>query len=57
MLVNALEAAVEVVEYEIFKIKKGEIDNYLIRLGAVMAIYLGDLPVYKIMMIGGWSLA
>ncbi len=36
-------------------IKKHEIRTHSIRLGAAMAMYLGGVPVFAIMMIGQWG--
>jgi hypothetical protein len=55
MLVNALEAAVEAVGRDVINIQAGEIGTHSIRSGAVMAMYLGEVPVYTIMMLGRWS--
>ena len=52
MLMNALEAAMVAVGYEVLNLKKREIDIHSIRSGTAMAIYLGDGPVFTIMMIG-----
>ena len=35
--------------------KKEEIGTHSLRAGAAMAMYLGECPVYVIMMIGRWS--
>ncbi|KAL7461597.1 hypothetical protein ACHAXS_002014, partial [Conticribra weissflogii] len=51
-MVNALEAGVAAVDYDKLGIKPGEIGTHSIRLGAAMAMYLGECPVYTIMMIG-----
>jgi hypothetical protein len=51
----ALDAAVGAVGYERLGIKKGEIGTHSIRSGAAMAMYLGEVPVYTIMMLGRWS--
>mmetsp|Transcript_30867 Transcript_30867/g.65030 ORF Transcript_30867/g.65030 Transcript_30867/m.65030 type:complete len:470 (+) Transcript_30867:3029-4438(+) len=55
MMVDALEAGVAAVGYEKLGIKKDEIGTHSIRSGAAMAMYLGECPVYTIMMIGRWS--
>jgi hypothetical protein len=36
-------------------IRKEEIGTHSLRAGAAMAMYLGECPVYVIMMIGRWS--
>ncbi len=53
--VVALDAAVGAVGYEKLGIKKGEIGTHSLRSGAAMAMYLGEVPVYTIMMLGRWS--
>ena len=50
-MVNALEAGVAAIGYENLGIKRGEIGTHSIRLGAAMTMYLGECPVYAIMMI------
>lgn len=55
MLVNALEGAIEAVGRDVINIQKGEIGTHSIRSGAAMAMYLGEVPVYTIMMLGRWS--
>ena len=55
MMVDALEAGVAAVGYDKLGIRKGEIGTHSIRSGAAMAMYLGECPVYTIMMIGRWS--
>ena len=55
MLVNAVEAAVEAVGQDVVNIQVGEIGTHSIQSGAAMAMYLGDVPVYNIMMLERWS--
>jgi len=55
MIVQALEAAVVSVENDVLEINKNEIGTHLIRSGAAMATYLGECPVYTIMILGWWS--
>jgi hypothetical protein len=55
MLIVALEAAVEAVGRDIINIQAGEIGTHSIRSSAAMAMYLGEVPVYTIMMLGRWS--
>ena len=52
---DALEVATEAVGYERLNLKKGDIRTHSIHSGAAMAMYLGEVPVYSIMMIGRWS--
>jgi len=51
----ALRAAVTSIGEEILGIKAEEIGTHSIRSGAAMSMYLGECPVYTIMMIGRWS--
>ena len=54
-MVSALRAAVASIGEDILGIKKEDVGTHSIRLGAAMAIYLGECPIYTIMMIGRWS--
>ena len=54
-MVEALRAGVGAIGEETLGIKKEEIGTHSIRSGAAMAMYLGECPVYTIMMIGRWS--
>ena len=53
-MVVALGAAVEAGETK-FGFKSSEIGTHSIRSGAVMAMFLDEIPVFTIMMIGRWS--
>jgi hypothetical protein len=55
MLVNALEGAIDAVGRDRLNIPKGDVGTHSIRSGAAMAMYLGEVPVYTIMMLGRWS--
>ncbi|KAL7465650.1 hypothetical protein ACHAXS_005959 [Conticribra weissflogii] len=44
-----------VIFHNMLGIKKGEIVTQSIRSGALIVVYLGEHPVYTIMMIGCWS--
>ena len=55
ILVVALEGAIEAVGRDRIGIQKGEVGTHSIRSGAAMAMYLGEVPVYTIMMLGRWS--
>ncbi len=57
MMTDALEARIAAVDHDKLGIKPGKIGTHSIRLGAAMAMYLGECPVYTIMMIGRWSSA
>jgi hypothetical protein len=54
-MVSALRAAVVSIGEDILGIKKEDVGTHSIRSGAAMAMYLGECPVYTIMMIGRWS--
>lgn len=54
-LVEVLQAAVLAIGEDVLGIKKDEIGTHSLRSGAAMAMYLGECPVYTIMMIGRWS--
>ena len=54
-MVKALRAAVTSIGEEVLGIKAEDIGTHSIRSGAAMAMYLGECPVYTIMMIGRWS--
>jgi len=51
----ALRNAVEAYGQTKLGIRKEEIGTHSLRSGAAMALYLGECPVYVIMMIGRWS--
>ena len=54
-MVMSLRASVVDVVEEKLGIQKHEIGTHSIRSGAAMCMYLGECPVYTIMMIGRWS--
>jgi hypothetical protein len=54
-MINALRNAVVGMEEIRLGIKKEDVGTHLIRLGAAMAMYLGECPVFMIMLIGRWS--
>ena len=54
-MVSALQAAVASIGEDILGIKKEDVGTHSIRSGAAMAMYLGECPIYTIMMIGRWS--
>ncbi len=53
--VEALRAAVVAIGEDKLGFKKEDIGCHSIRSGGAMAMYLGECPVYTIMMIGRWS--
>jgi hypothetical protein len=54
-VINALCNAVGAIGKACLGISKDKIGTHSIRLGAAMAMYLGDCLVYTIMLIGRWS--
>jgi hypothetical protein len=54
-VINALQDAVEAIGVDRLGIKKEEVGTHSIRSGAAMAMYLGECPVYTIILIGRWS--
>jgi hypothetical protein len=54
-VINSLRYAVCAIGEARLGISKEEIGTHSIRLGAAMAMYLGECPVYTIMLIGRWS--
>ena len=51
----AIRSAVLSVGEDVLGIKVNEVGTHSIRSGAAMSMYLGESPVYTIMMIGRWS--
>jgi len=54
-VINALCNALGAIGETRLGIAKHELGTHSIRLGAAMAMYLGECPVYTIMLIGQWS--
>jgi hypothetical protein len=54
-VVNALRDVVGAIGEARLGIAKHELGTHLLRSGAAMAMYLGECPVYTIMLIGRWS--
>lgn len=54
-MINALRAAVVAVGEDKLGFKAEEIGTHSIRSGAAMSMFMGECPVYVIMMIGRWS--
>ena len=55
MMINALEDAADAVGRDKLNIKRGEIGTHSIRSGAAMAMFLGEVSVERIKMIGRWN--
>jgi hypothetical protein len=54
-MINALRDAVGGIEETCLGIKKEDVGTHLIRSDAAMTMYLGECPVFMIMLIGRWS--
>ena len=54
-MVAALRDAVVAIGEDLLGFKKEQVGTHSIRSGAAMAMYLGECPVYTIMLIGRWS--
>ena len=54
-MVENLHDAVQTIGKDVLNIKAEEIGTHSIRSGAAMAMFLGGLPVYLIMLMGRWS--
>ena len=54
-MIHALSDAVRAIGEVKLGIKKEDVGTHSIRLGVAMAMYLGECPVFMIMLIGGWS--
>ena len=54
-MTQALRSAVISIGEEVLGINASDVGTHSIRSGAAMAMYLGECPVYTIMMIGRWS--
>jgi hypothetical protein len=54
-VVNALKDVVGAIGETCLGIAKHEVGTHSLRSGAAMTMYLGECPVYTIMLIGRWS--
>jgi hypothetical protein len=54
-VIVAMKDAIQAIGEDVLHIKKEEIGMHLIRLGAAMAMFLGNCSVCLIMMIGRWT--
>jgi hypothetical protein len=54
-MINTLRDAVGAIGEVKLGIKKEDVGTHSIRSGAAMAMYLGECPVFLIMLIGCWS--
>jgi hypothetical protein len=55
-VVNKLQDAVGAIGEVKLGFKNKNVGMHSIRLGAAMAMYLGECPVFMIMLIGCWSI-
>lgn len=54
-IVSAIDTAAESIGWDSLGVKKGDFGTHSIRSGGAMAMYLDEVPIYTIMMIGRWS--
>lgn len=54
-IVDAINTAATSIGCESLGVKKGDFGTHSIRSGGAMAMYLDEVPIYTIMMIGRWS--
>ncbi len=54
-IINALCNVVDIIREICLGISKNKVGTYSIRSGVAMAMYLGECPVYTIMLIDCWS--
>lgn len=54
-MVLSLRASVIAIGEDILGVSANDIGTHSIRSGAAMAMYLGECPVFTIMLIGRWS--
>ena len=54
-IVDAINTAAEAIGWESLGVKKGDFGTHSIRSGGAMAMYLDEVPIFTIMMIGRWS--
>ena len=54
-MIEALQEAVIAIGEDQLEIKADDVGTHSIRSASAMAVYLGECPIYTIMMIGRWS--
>jgi hypothetical protein len=54
-IIDAINASAEAIGWEKLGVKKGDFGTHSIRSGGAMAMYLDEIPIYTIMLIGRWS--
>eukprot|EP00957_Ditylum_brightwellii_P151177 11511290-Ditylum_brightwellii.AAC.1 len=55
MMINSIRDAAVAIREDSLGFKKETVGTHLIQSGLAMSMYLGECPVYTIMMIGRWS--
>ena len=54
-LIDAIDAAAASIGYGILGLEPGDLGTHSLCSGTAMAMYLDEVPVFTIMMIGRWS--
>jgi hypothetical protein len=54
-IIDAINASAEAIGWDELGVKKGDFGTHSIRYGGAMAMYLDEIPIYTIMLIGRWS--
>lgn len=54
-LIDAINVSAESIGWDKLGVKKGDFGTHSIRSGGAMAMYLDEIPIYTIMLIGRWS--
>jgi NADH/NAD ratio-sensing transcriptional regulator Rex len=53
-IIDAINVSAEAIGWDKLGVKKGEFGTHSIRSGGAMAMYLDEIPIYTIMLIGRW---
>jgi hypothetical protein len=54
-IIDAINASAEAIGWDKLGVKKGDFDTHSIRYGGAIAMYLDEITIYTIMLIGHWS--
>ena len=54
-IIDGINRGAEAIGWDYLGLKKGDFGTHSIRSGGAMAMYLDEIPIYTIMMIGRWS--
>lgn len=54
-IIDAINASAEAIGWDKLGVKKGDFGTHSIRSGGAMAMYLDEIPIFTIMLIGRWS--